>query len=194
MKHRSLVRAVGVVVCAISVWPSVPEAQDRLKTMPGYAQYERMARELPAAVKSGALAVTWKDGNTFEYVRDGKLYRYDVAARTAVEAGVPPADAGGRGGRGGRGGAPARGRQLESTESPDGKLRAFYRDRNLWLSDAAGGNEVAITTDGSATARIKYGTASWVYGEELSQTTAMWWSPDGSKIAYYRFDEQKVPD
>ena len=33
-----------------------------------------------------------------------------------------------------------------------------------------------------------------MYGEELSQTTAMWWSPDSSRIAYYRFDEQKVPD
>jgi dipeptidyl-peptidase-4 len=42
--------------------------------------------------------------------------------------------------------------------------------------------------------RIKNGTASWVYGEELDQRTAMWWSPDGSKLAYYRFDESKVPD
>ena len=51
-----------------------------------------------------------------------------------------------------------------------------------------------ITTDGSEKERIKYGTASWVYGEELSQTTAMWWSPDSARIAYYRFDEQNVPD
>ncbi len=52
----------------------------------------------------------------------------------------------------------------------------------------------AITTDGSEKDRIKYGTASWVYGEELAQTTAMWWSPDSRKIAYYRFDEKQVPD
>ena len=26
--------------------------------------------------------------------------------------------------------------------------------------------------------RVKYGTASWVYGEELGQRTAMWWSPE----------------
>ncbi len=51
-----------------------------------------------------------------------------------------------------------------------------------------------ITTDGSEKTRVKYGTASWVYGEELSQRTAMWWSPDGKKLAYYRFDESKVPD
>ena len=42
--------------------------------------------------------------------------------------------------------------------------------------------------------RIKYGSASWVYGEELGQNTAMWWSPDSTKLAFYRFDESKVPD
>jgi dipeptidyl-peptidase 4 len=33
-----------------------------------------------------------------------------------------------------------------------------------------------------------------VYGEELNQTTAMWWSPDSTKLAYYRFDEKEVQD
>src|SRR6185503_10504053 len=42
--------------------------------------------------------------------------------------------------------------------------------------------------------RIKYGTASWVYGEELSQQTAMWWSPDSRRLAYYRFDERLIRD
>jgi dipeptidyl-peptidase-4 len=167
------------------------EAQDRLKSMPGYARYERMSREIPSAMKSGGLMVTWTDPRTFEYSRNGKRYRYDVQTRTATEvAGGLMPETTGRGGRGG----PARGRQFESTISPDGKLKASYHDRNLWLSDVAGGGETAITTDGSEKSRIKYGTASWVYGEELSQTTAMWWSPDSSKLAYYRFDEAKVPD
>ena len=176
---------VGVLDVAIG-------GQDRIKTMPGYARYQKMAGEIPTAVKSGALSATWTDGKTFEYVRDGKRYRYDVATKTATE--IAAASRQDTGGRGGRGSGPARGRQVDSSESPDGKLKAFYRDRNLWLSDTSGGNEVAITVDGSEKGRIKYGTASWVYGEELSQTTAMWWSPDSSKIAYYRFDEQKVPD
>ena len=59
----------------------------------------------------------------------------------------------------------------------------------------AGGTESPITTDGKGDPeRIKYGTASWVYGEELDQTTAIWWSPDSRKVAYYRFDESQVPD
>ena len=90
--------------------------------------------------------------------------------------------------------APARGRQFDSAESPDKKLKAFYKDRNLWLSDADGSNEIALTTDGNEKDRIKYGTASWVYGEELDQRTAMWWSPDSRRLAYYRFDEKQVPD
>ena len=56
------------------------------------------------------------------------------------------------------------------------------------------GNEVAVTTDGNEKTRVKNGIASWVYGEELDQNTAMWWSPDSRKIAFYRFDESPVAD
>ena len=99
-------------------------------------------------------------------------------------------------GRGQVGGAPERGRQFAEAASPDGTLKASYNkeDQNLYLSGADGSNKVAITTDGSRENRIKNGTASWVYGEELSQTSAIWWSPDSQKLAYYRFDEKQVPD
>jgi dipeptidyl-peptidase-4 len=33
-----------------------------------------------------------------------------------------------------------------------------------------------------------------VYGEELGVREAMWWSPDSSKIAFYKFDETQVKD
>jgi dipeptidyl-peptidase 4 len=88
----------------------------------------------------------------------------------------------------------ARGRQADCAVSPDRKLKAFYRDRNLWLANFDGSNERALTTDGSERTRIKYGTASWVYGEELGQTTAIWWSPDSTKVGFYRFDESQVKD
>jgi dipeptidyl-peptidase-4 len=51
-----------------------------------------------------------------------------------------------------------------------------------------------VTTDGSTASRVKYGTASWVYGEEFDQRSAMWWSPDSRKLAFYRFDESQVAD
>ena len=44
------------------------------------------------------------------------------------------------------------------------------------------------------TEAFRFGTASWVYGEELDQSTAMWWSPDSSKLAYYAFDVSPTRD
>ena len=40
-------------IAALTVVSAALVAQDRLKTMPGYEQYQRMAREIPTAVKSG---------------------------------------------------------------------------------------------------------------------------------------------
>ena len=213
---------VMILVVAFGVVQSITLAQDRLKTMPGYDQYQKMKGELPNAVKSGSLSVTWKDnGASFDYAKDGKNYHYDIATQNATEGtGSSPENAGRGGGRGGgrnQAGGPARGRQFDSSVSPDGKLKAFYKDHNVWLSkidnasekamkaDGSGNSAVsvstfddanaqALTTDGSEKTRIKYGTASWVYGEELNQRTAMWWSPNSKKVAYYRFDESQVPD
>jgi len=181
-----------LALSAVGASPAL--AQDRIRTMPGYEQYQRMRGQMQGAVRSGALRVTWADDSrTFEYVLNGQRYRYDVreGKATQIEGGAAPAFGGGRGGRGG---GPARGRQFDTADSPDGRLRAFYRERNLWLSNADGTAERPITTEGSEASRVKYGTASWVYGEELGQRTAMWWSPSGGKLAYYRFDEGKVPD
>ena len=192
----SFVRVVTAVVAAVAVLRVPLGAQDRLKSMPGYDQYQKMSREIPGSVKLGAIAAQWKeDASSFEYTWDGKRYRYDIAAKQAAAIGDAPA-AGGFGGRGrgGQAGQPARGRQFDSAESPDKKLKAFYKDRNIWLSAADGSNAVQLTTDGSEKDRVKYGTASWVYGEELAQRTAMWWSPDSRMVAYYRFDEKPVPD
>jgi len=195
-RSRSTLRLILAGTVGVAILSAAVGAQDRLKTMPGYEQYLRMSKEIPNAIKMGNLSVAWKDdGKAFEYTRDGKTWRFDVATKAVTEvtgAEAPTPAAGGRGGF--AAGMPERGRQVASAESPDKTLKAVYRDRNLYVTDAAGGNEAPVTTDGSEKDRIKYGTASWVYGEELSQTTAMWWSPDGKKLAYYRFDESKVPD
>ena len=188
-----------IAALAILSLSSSLAAQDRLKTMPGYERYQRMAPLIRTAVGGTPLGfgggVSWSpDGQSVEYSDGGKRYRFDIATKKIIDLGAAgDTRTGGRGGRGG-GSQPARGRQFEFAIAPAGNHRAIYKDRNVWIGDSTGAGAVQITTDGSEKSRIKYGTASWVYGEELSQRTAMWWSPDGKKLAYYRFDESKVPD
>ena len=186
IRHRPVPRfPLALALVAAMGFAATLVAQDRLKSMPGYEQYQKMSQGGDRARSSPApSSVTWKDGGkTFEYAKDGKMYRFDVATKAATETGPAPEPQAARGPwrarrhAGGRAG-PAGWRP---TTSPDEKLKAFYRDRNLWVSDADGANEVPVTTDGSEKDRIKYGTASWVYGEELGQTTAMWWSPDSTQ-------------
>jgi dipeptidyl-peptidase-4 len=167
------------------------QVSDRLMSMPGYARYAEMQTKLQGAAKLGNATGTWtEDSKFFDYVVDGKRKRLDAATLAVTDA--PPAA--NTAGRGGRGAGPERGRQFTYANSPDGKWRASYLDHNLWLGDSSGSRATQVTTDGSKAARIKYASASWVYGEELDQTTAMWWSPDSKYIAYYRFDESPVKD
>ena len=149
--------------------------------------------------------MTWADdGKVFEYRKDGKQYRYDIDTRTSTElvraTNAPVTNASAP--RAGRRPTPAnrdqprpeRGRQYTVAVSPDRQLTARYHDQNVWLRTADHTNEVAVTTDGSAKSRVKFGSASWVYGEELFQSTAMWWSSNSQKLAFYRFDESRVPE
>jgi dipeptidyl-peptidase-4 len=198
--HRGKLVAFVAFGCALAGSPAL-HAQDRLKSMPGNDQFEKMSKLIPGSVKLGALNVIWKDnGKAFEYAIDGTLHRYDIAERKSTDLGKPktpvgPLPKGGtfKGGDFKGGGAP-RGRQAGSALAPNGKLKAFHRDHNLWISDPKGGDEFPVTRDGDAKSRLKYATASWVYGEELAQRSAMWWSPDSKKIAFYRVDESKVAD
>jgi dipeptidyl-peptidase 4 len=74
--------------------------------------------------------------------------------------------------------------------SPDGGYVSFVRDHNLWLVGVADGKERALTQGG--TEEIRKGELDWVYPEELQITTAYWWAPDSSTIAYLEMDERKV--
>lgn len=175
------------MAAALATTISVSQAQDKLKSMPGYEQYQKIAPQLRSAVKPGSLNVNWaEDGKSFTYVENGKLQSFSVKTKKVTEAGDVPRPERRAFNR------PVRGRQFDSAESPDGKYKAFTKDRNMYLSNADGSNVVAITTDGNEENQVKYGIATWVYGEELSQNTAMWWSPDGSKVAFYRFVEKDV--
>jgi dipeptidyl-peptidase 4 len=181
--------AFALPVLAALALPSLAPAQDRLQTMPRYDRYEKIRREIGGAVTGGNLAVRWADdGKSFTFTRDGKRFRYDIAGRKAIEEGEAERPAAPRRG-------PARGRQHDRVDSPDGNLIAVHVDRNVVIRRKdGGGRDVVVTTGGSEKDRVKYGIASWVYGEELGVRDAMWWSPDSKRLAYYRFDESEVKD
>ncbi len=68
----------------------------------------------------------------------------------------------------------------------------FVRDNNIYFKDLNKNELVQVTTDGKKNEIIN-GFADWVYEEELSLTRSFFWSPDGNKIAYLKFDESEVP-
>ena len=81
---------------------------------------------------------------------------------------------------------------LHATISPDGKNIAFVKNNNLFIKNIASNKTNQITTDGKWN-HIINGNCDWVYEEEFSFSKAFEWSKNGSYLAYYRFDETKVP-
>ncbi|MDX1587271.1 MAG: DPP IV N-terminal domain-containing protein, partial [Balneolaceae bacterium] len=77
--------------------------------------------------------------------------------------------------------------------SPTGDMAAFVQNNNLFLVNLETGEEIAITNDGEEN-KIINGAADWVYEEEFGFAKAWYWSPDGTNIAYYRFDESRVKE
>jgi len=76
--------------------------------------------------------------------------------------------------------------------SPDGKKVGFVRGHNIFYTNFSSGAEVALTTDG--TENILNGEFDWVYEEEFSIADGWQWSPDGKKIAFWRFDQTRVKE
>ena len=84
---------------------------------------------------------------------------------------------------------------VNPTYSPDYSKIAYTLGNNLYSIDVNTREIVQHTSDGSDV--ILNGYASWVYYEEIfgraSRYKAFWWSPDSKILAFYRFDNSKVP-
>ena len=85
--------------------------------------------------------------------------------------------------------------EVNARFSPDGRRIAYTKNRDLYVYDIATAREIRLTSDASE--NIYNGYAAWVYYEEIlgraSRYAAFWWSPDGNRLAYLRFDETEVP-
>lgn len=76
--------------------------------------------------------------------------------------------------------------------SPDGKMAAFVRNHNIYLADLETVEEKKLTFDGNE--NILNGEFDWVYEEEFEIADGFQFSPDGSKIAFWRFDQSRVKE
>ena len=148
-------------------------------------------------------AIEWsEDGESLSYTNLGTRHRYHLMTGVREDLGraedveEPPRRRSrrGRGGGGGQTGTyvgrPTRGRQYTQVDSPNGRWEAHYENWNVVLKEKDTGESIAVTISGNED--IHYGTASWVYGEELGQNRAMWWTPDSQKLLFYRFDDTGV--
>jgi len=179
-----------MAICIAAV-PCLAGAQDRLEDIPGYDRYRKITDSMDTLVVGGTIAdIHWSDGSSrLSFVRRGKHVTYDLENRRFAD--VAEVESEHESGRPARS-RPGRGRQRDAEPSPDGRWIARCEDYNVVLERDDGGEAIKVTSLGSR--KLRYGTASWVYGEELEQSEAMWWSPDSTKLAYYEFDETHVKD
>jgi len=80
-----------------------------------------------------------------------------------------------------------------ATFSPKGDQVAFVRDNNVFVTNLNDKSETQLTNDGSINEIIN-GATDWVYEEEFAFDKAFFWSPNGKKIAYYKFNEAAVTE
>jgi dipeptidyl aminopeptidase len=86
---------------------------------------------------------------------------------------------------------------LTAQANPPTTAYALWSPHNHSLAYVDGGDLYLRRDSGAPAMRISTGanlTIPWVYEEEvLSGDKAVYWSPDGARIAYLSFDESRVP-
>jgi len=79
-----------------------------------------------------------------------------------------------------------------ATLSPTGTHAAYVKDNNIYITDLRNRTTVQVTHDGKKNEIIN-GVPDWVYQEEIGMLNSLRWSPDGTRLAFIRWDESKVP-
>lgn len=117
------------------------------------------------------------DLTQFVYLHSGDVYHFDSRSKKATRL------------------TDTAGEEQNPSLTSDGRYLAYTRNGNLYLQRMdCPGSEIALTDDGSE--QILNGYASWVYYEEIlgrrSNYSAFWFSSDGNKLAFLRFDQSAV--
>ena len=181
---------------SLAAIPAIPAIQRDLRfdDLPGYPRYKEIRDSARKLQEGGRVyKIRWsRDGQKIGFTLDGQKKQFNVADGSIVDridnlvdkslrdkvTAKPKVE---------------RAKQVTVERSPDKKWRAVYRDHNVVLEPKSkGASAIKVTKDGKS--RRRFGTCCWVYGEELDQQTAMWWSPDSRKLAYYEVDESEMSD
>ena len=188
-------RTIILALCIMAVLPLGAQQKKR------FTDEQLLSGSGQEIIKMNALPLEYQGGNLV-YLRGRDRYIYDVkecvsrklpAMKPAGPAGMPPA--------GFSPAMPVGGMEemvkgwVNPTYSPDSTRIAYTLDNDLYSIDVRTREVVRHTYDGNEL--ILNGYASWVYYEEIfgrpSRYRAFWWSPDSKVIAFYRFDNTKVP-
>jgi dipeptidyl-peptidase-4 len=186
------------------------QAQLTLRELPGYEQYRKLSSSRASRSSTAAVQFQWsEDGERVTFKVDGRPKVVDLK-RLVVEEGSPASGSLEKRTSGETPEASAnalrrakrvpRAEQSPTELSPDGKWKGVYRDFNLSIEPVEPENtttdilRATIQVTEQGTERHRFGTGCWVYGEELKQNDAMWWSPDSKRLAYYEIDERDLKD
>lgn len=77
------------------------------------------------------------------------------------------------------------------TLNPKGDKLAYVKENDLYVMDLMSQKVKRITKDGEYNTIIN-GAVDWVYEEEFGMSKGFEWNSDGTRIAFYRFDESAV--
>ncbi len=189
---------IASTTLALTIAASIT-AQDRFETLPSYDRYKLVTDSMNELVTGGRIGrINWnEDVSTLQFVRAKVSYELDLEtlelSERDIQAEAEDGDDGQSGSRRRTRGS-SRGRQRDHETSPDEVSIARCVDWDVVIdrADKEDPQRIAVTIDG--TRKRRFGKASWVYGEELEQNSAMWWSPDSTKLAFYELDETQVKD
>ena len=125
-------------------------------------------------VRPKSMAVSWKDDNTFIAFKDGKWIQENLSQGEVCDYSATPLPKG----------FPKEAENI--TRSEDGTF-AYTIGRDLFVFD---GEPIPVAVSGDS--QITFGQS--VSRNEFGIENGIFWSPDGSKLAFYKKDESKVSD
>ncbi len=155
--------------------PAVLVASEKLSTLAPPVTAIKDERQKEAVQRYSVAAYHWSpDSKKLLFDSMGQLWLYSLSNGTAVQL------------------TSSNDPSIDPKFSPAGDRIAYVRNHNLYVRDAAGGREDALTKDTDP--NLLNGEVDWVYEEELYSRSNYFWSPDGKQIVFLQMNETSVPD